>query len=158
MGIFVFCALSWLYFGVGLLASAGVLAIMILPLIACVSKDAINAVPKSVVESAYALGATRAQVLCQVVLPRAKTGILAGAILALARALGETMAVVFLMGGVLKVQPSLVEPASSIALTIALQFGEAMTNPAHESALFALALILFVISALCSSGVRYVFK
>ena len=65
---------------------------------------------------------------------------------------------VFLMGGVLKVQPSLVEPASSIALTIALQFGEAMSNPAHESALFALALILFVISALCSSGVRYVFK
>lgn len=144
--------------GVGLLASAGVLAIMILPLIACVSKDAINAVPKSVVESAYALGATRAQVLCQVVLPHAKTGILAGAILALARALGETMAVVFLMGGVLKVQPSLVEPASSIALTIALQFGEAMTNREHESALFALALILFVISALCSSGVRYVFK
>lgn len=144
--------------GVGLLASGGVLAIMILPLIACVSKDAINAVPKNIVESAYALGSTRAQVLCSVVLPHAKAGVLAGAVLAIARALGETMAVVFLMGGILKVQPSLVEPASSIALTIALQFGEAMNNPAHESALFALALILFVISALCSGGVRYAFK
>lgn len=144
--------------GVGLLASGGVLAIMILPLIACIAKDAINAVPRAMVESAYALGSTRAQVLCSVVLIHAKGGILAGVILALARALGETMAVVFLMGGILKVQPNLVEPASSIALTIALQFGEAIGNATHQSALFALALILFGISAICSFGVRYAFN
>ena len=143
--------------GVGLLASAGVLAIMISPLIACVSKDAITAVPKAVVESAYALGSTRAQVLLGVVLPHARGGILAGAILALGRALGETMAVVFLMGGLVKVQPSLVEPASSIAVTIALQFGEAMVNPLHESSLFALALILFLISAVFTGGIKYAF-
>lgn len=132
--------------GLGLLTGGIVLSIMILPFIASVTRDSMETTPAILKESAYALGATRFNVICNVIFPYAKAGILGSIILALGRAFGETMAVAFLLGGAMVIPNSIVDPATSIPVTLALQFGEAMGNPIYESAMFYLALILFVLS------------
>lgn len=132
--------------GLGLLTGGLVLAIMILPFIASVTRDSMETTPAILKESAYALGATRLNVIKDVIFPYAKAGILGSIILALGRAFGETMAVAFLLGGAMVIPDSIVDPATSIPVTLALQFGEAMGNPIYESAMFYLALILFVLS------------
>ncbi|QKF65107.1 phosphate ABC transporter permease subunit PstC [Campylobacter corcagiensis] len=132
--------------GLGLLTGGIVLAIMILPFIASVTRDSMETTPAILKESAYALGATKFNVISNVIFPYAKAGILGSIILALGRAFGETMAVAFLLGGAMVIPESIVDPATSIPVTLALQFGEAMGNPIYESAMFYLALILFVLS------------
>lgn len=131
--------------GLGMLTAGIVLAIMILPFMAAVTRDAMNTTPDILKESAYALGGTKWDVIKDVVLPYAKTGVIGSMILALGRAIGETMAVTFVMGNVHKIPEALTQPATSIPVTLANEFTEADTELYYAS-LFYLALILFVIS------------
>ena len=131
--------------GIGLLTASIVLSIMILPFTAAIARDSFNMVPPILKESAYALGATKWDVMKDVVIPYAKLGVIGGIILSLGRALGETMAVTFVMGNQPVIPSSLLEPATSITVTLANEFTEADTN-LYLSSLFYLALILFVMS------------
>ncbi len=131
--------------GIGLLTASIVLSIMILPFTAAIARDSFNMVPPILKESAYALGATKWDVMKDVVIPYAKLGVIGGIILSLGRALGETMAVTFVMGNQPVIPTSLLEPATSITVTLANEFTEADTN-LYLSSLFYLALILFVMS------------
>ena len=132
--------------GLGLLTGGLVLSIMILPFIASVTRDSMETTPAILKESAYALGATKFDVIKNVIFPYAKAGIIGSIILALGRAFGETMAVAFLLGGISVIPSNISDPATSIPVTLALQFGEAMGMPVYESSMYYLALILFVIS------------
>ncbi|QQF52711.1 phosphate ABC transporter permease subunit PstC [Campylobacter fetus subsp. venerealis] len=143
--------------GFGLLSGGMVLAVMVLPFIASVSRDAMATTPQVLKESAYALGATKFDTIKDVVFPYAKAGIIGSIILALGRAFGETMAVAFLLGGISKIPSSVTEPATSIPVTLATQFGEAMGNEIYESSLFYLALILFVISFISIATAKFLF-
>lgn len=143
--------------GMGLLTGGIVLSIMILPFIASVTRDSMQTTPEILKESAYALGATRFDVIKDVVFPYSKAGIIGSIILALGRAFGETMAVAFLLGGLPVVPSSITDPATSIPVTLATQFGEAMGNKIYESSLFYLALILFVISFFTIAIAKFVF-
>ncbi len=131
--------------GIGLLTASIVLSIMILPFTAAISRDSFNMVPDILKESAYALGATKWDVMKDVIIPYAKMGVIGGIILSLGRALGETMAVTFVMGNQPVIPQSLLEPATSITVTLANEFTEADTD-LYLSSLFYLALILFVMS------------
>lgn len=143
--------------GMGLLTGGIVLSIMILPFIASVTRDSMQTTPEILKESAYALGATQFDVIKDVVFPYSKAGIIGSVILALGRAFGETMAVAFLLGGLPVVPSSITDPATSIPVTLATQFGEAMGNKIYESSLFYLALILFVISFFTIAIAKFVF-
>ncbi len=133
--------------GIGLLTASIVLSVMILPFTAAISRDAFKMVPDILKESAYALGATKWDVMKDVVIPYAKLGVVGGVILSLGRALGETMAVTFVMGNQPVIPKSLLEPATSITVTLANEFTEADSD-VYLSSLFYLALILFVMSFL----------
>ncbi len=131
--------------GIGLLTASIVLSIMILPYTAAISRDSFKMVPDILKESAYALGATKWDVMKDVVIPYAKLGVVGGVILSLGRALGETMAVTFVMGNQPVIPHSLLEPATSITVTLANEFTEADSD-IYLSSLFYLAFILFVMS------------
>lgn len=143
--------------GMGLLTGGIVLSIMILPFIASVTRDSMQTTPEILKESAYALGATQFDVIKDVVFPYSKAGIIGSIILALGRAFGETMAVAFLLGGLPVVPSSITDLATSIPVTLATQFGEAMGNKIYESSLFYLALILFIISFFTIAIAKFVF-
>ncbi|WP_456435862.1 phosphate ABC transporter permease subunit PstC [Thermovibrio ammonificans] len=142
--------------GIGLLTASIVLSIMILPFTAAIARDSFNMVPDILKESAYALGATKWDVMKDVVIPYAKLGVVGGVILSLGRALGETMAVTFVMGNQPVIPHSLLEPATSITVTLANEFTEADTD-LYLSSLFYLALILFVMSFLVISIGKFFF-
>ncbi len=127
-----------------LLTAGLVLAIMIIPFMAAITRDAMNTTPAVLKESAYAMGATRFEVVKDVIFPYARRGIIGSVILALGRALGETMAVAFVIGGVFRMPESLTQPTISIPVLLANNFGEAADL--ELSAMFYLALILFAIS------------
>jgi len=129
---------------VSLLTAGLVLGVMILPFMAAITRDSMNTTPGVLKESAYALGATKFEVIKDIIFPYSKTGIIGSIILALGRALGETMAVAFLIGSIFSLPTALGDPTISIPVAMANNFGEA--SGLGESALFYLALILFVIS------------
>lgn len=129
---------------VSLLTAGLVLGVMILPFMAAITRDSMNTTPGVLKESAYALGATKFEVIKDIIFPYSKTGIIGSIILALGRALGETMAVAFLIGSIFSLPSALNDPTISIPVAMANNFGEA--SGLGESALFYLALILFVIS------------
>ena len=131
--------------GIGILCAGLILAMMILPFIASVMRDVFEIVPPVLKESAYGIGCTAWEVVRNVVLPYTKTGVIGGIMLGLGRALGETMAVTFVIGNAHKLSASLFAPGNSIASTLANEFGEAEVG-AHYSSLFALGLALFVIT------------
>lgn len=132
-------------FGVGMLAGGLILAIMILPTIAALSREVIAAVPNEQREAALALGATKWEMIRVAVLPYAKSGILGGVMLGLGRALGETMAVTMVIGNSPTIAASLFAPAYSMAAVIANEFTEA-TSDLYLSALVEIGLILFLIT------------
>ncbi len=132
-------------YGVGLLPAGIVLTIMIVPFITSVSRESLLAVPREQREASWALGATRWEAAWQVVVPYAGTGITGSVFLALARALGETMAVTMMIGNDPKIATSLFSPGYSIAAVIANEFSEA-TSDLHISALVELGLVLFVLT------------
>lgn len=130
--------------GIGILAAGLILAFMILPFIAAVMRDVFEIVPSILRESAYGLGCTTWEVVRHIVLPYTQQGVIGGMMLGLGRALGETMAVTFVIGNSQRISASLFSPGTSIASTLANEFGEAADF--HLSTLFALGLLLFVIT------------
>ncbi|MDO9025583.1 phosphate ABC transporter permease subunit PstC [Zwartia sp.] len=130
--------------GIGLLAAGIILAFMVLPFIAAVMRDVFEIVPPILRESAYGLGCTTWEVVRYIVLPYTQKGVIGGIMLGLGRALGETMAVTFVIGNSQRISESLFAPGTSIASTLANEFGEA--DDFHLSTLFALGFLLFVIT------------
>lgn len=142
---------------VSLLTAGLVLGIMILPFMAAITRDSMNTTPDVLKESAYAMGATKFEVIKDIIFPYSKVGIIGSIILALGRALGETMAVAFLIGSIFALPTAINSPTISIPVAMANNFGEA--SGLGESSLFYLALILFVISfAIISIAKLYFLK
>lgn len=131
--------------GIDLLTASVILSIMIIPFTASISRDAFNLTPAVVKESAYAIGATKWEVVKNVVIPYSKLGVFGGIALSLGRALGETMAVAFVLGNKHEIATSLLDAAATITVTLANEFTEADTDM-YLSSLFYLALVLFVLS------------
>ncbi|EKO3553998.1 phosphate ABC transporter permease subunit PstC [Vibrio fluvialis] len=131
--------------GIGLLSAGIILAFMILPIITSLTRDALASIPNILRETAYGIGANPFEVITKVLLPSVRRAVLSACILGLGRALGETMAVTFVIGGANRIQASLFMPATSIASTIAQQFNEA-TQPIHIASLLGLGVLLFAIT------------
>ncbi|MFZ6675748.1 phosphate ABC transporter permease subunit PstC [Undibacterium sp. Rencai35W] len=139
--------------GIGILAAGVILAIMIIPFISSVMRDVFEVVPPVLKESAYGLGCTKWEVVRKIVLPYTKIGVVGGVMLGLGRALGETMAITFVIGNAHKLSWSLFAAGNSIASTLANEFAEAETV-LHTSSLFLLGLILFVITFVVLSAAK----
>jgi len=135
------------FFGASKLAAGLILAVMILPTIAAISRDVLLAVPRSQREAALALGSTQWETIWQVVLPYGISGILGAVILGLGRALGETMAVTMVIGNVAQLSASLLSPGYTMASVIANEWGESRT-PLYNAALIEIGLLLFFMSLL----------
>jgi len=131
--------------GIGVLTAGFILAIMVLPFISSVMRDVFETVPTVLRESTFALGATTAEVVWRVVLPYARIGVFGGVLLGLGRALGETMAVTFVIGNAHHIHASLLQPGTTISAALANEFTEAVGD-LYLSSLIALGLILFVIT------------
>jgi len=144
--------------GFGLLASSVILAIMILPTIISVSEDAIRAVPSSLEEGSLALGATRWQTITGVILPAALPGILTSIILAMARAVGETMAVQMVIGNTPQIAWSLFMPTSTLTSEIVVEMGNTPFGSAWGNSLFLMALVLLILSMVMIVIMRQIAK
>ena len=131
--------------GIGILTAGLILGIMVLPFISSVMRDVFETVPAILKESAYGLGATTWEVMWQVVLPYTRVGVVGGIMLGLGRALGETMAVTFVIGNAHRIQDSILAPGTTISASLANEFTEAVGD-LYLSSLFALGFILFVIT------------
>src|SRR5215475_11022867 len=131
--------------GIGVLTAGFILAIMVLPFIASVMRDVFETVPPMLKESAYGIGATTTEVVTRVVLPYTRVGVVGGILLGLGRALGETMAVTFVIGNSHHVNPSILQPGTTISAALANEFTEAVGD-IYLSSLIALGLVLFVIT------------
>jgi phosphate transport system permease protein len=140
--------------GISVLAAGIILAIMVIPFIASVMRDVFDVVPSLLKESAYGLGATTWEVMSKVVLPYTKIGVVGGIMLGLGRALGETMAVTFVIGNAHKLSASLLNPGNSISSALANEFTEAVGD-LYTSALVELGLILFFITFVVLSLARF---
>jgi phosphate transport system permease protein len=139
--------------GIGMMAAVGILAIMILPYAIAVARDVLRAVPTEQREGMLALGATRWETIWRAVVPYARSGIVGGLILALGRAVGETMAVTMLIGNRASVSACLFSPAYTLSSQIANEFTEAV-SPMHISVLVELGLVLFAITLLLNGAAR----
>jgi phosphate transport system permease protein len=142
--------------GFGVFTASLVLAIMIVPYATSLSAEIISMVPAELKEAAFSLGATRREVIFNVVIPSARSGIVASFILALGRALGETMAVTMLIGNANLIPKGLFAPGNTMASVIANQFGEA--DGLKMSALIAIGLLLFVITAIVNAAGKMIIK
>jgi phosphate transport system permease protein len=131
--------------GIGILTAGFILAIMVLPFISSIMRDVFETVPPMLKESAYGLGATRTEVVLQVVLPFTRIGVIGGIMLGLGRALGETMAVTFVIGNAHTISASILQPGTTISASLANEFTEAFGD-LYRSSLIALGFILFVIT------------
>ena len=140
-------------YGIGVLTASFVLAIMVIPFISAVMRDVFETVPDVLKESGYGLGATTWEVIWQVVVPYARTGMIGGIMLGLGRALGETMAVTFVIGNAHRIGSSLLAPGTTISASIANEFTEAVGN-LYTSSLVALGLLLFCITFLVIAAAR----
>ncbi|MEA3172725.1 MAG: phosphate transport system permease protein [Gammaproteobacteria bacterium] len=132
-------------FGIGILTASLVLAIMVLPFIAATMRDVFDTVPAMLKESGYGLGATTWEVIWNVVVPHSRVGIVGGVMLGLGRALGETMAVTFVIGNAHRISSSILAPGTTISSAIANEFTEAVGD-LYTSSLIALGLLLFLIT------------
>ena len=143
--------------GLGMLTAGIVLAIMVIPFIAAVMREVFNTVPPALKESAYALGSTTWEVVWNVVLPYTRSAVTGGIFLGLGRALGETMAVTFVLGNAHGLTASLLEPGNSIAATIANEFTEADSS-LYLSSLIALGFLLFIVTFVVLAIARLMLK
>jgi len=141
-------------YGIGMLTAGFILAIMVLPFITAISRDVFDAVPPVLKEATYGLGCTTWEVFKHVILPYTRVGVLGGVMLGLGRALGETMAVTFVIGNAHKVSASILAPGTTISASIANEFTEAVGD-LYTSSLIALGLILFVITFIVLAIARY---
>ncbi|MFC3124581.1 phosphate ABC transporter permease subunit PstC [Pseudoroseomonas globiformis] len=145
-------------FGTGILTAAVILAIMVLPFIAATMRDVFETVPPVYKESAYGLGCTQWEVVRNVVLPYTRVSVVGGIMLGLGRALGETMAVTFVIGNANRISSSLFGPGNTIASVVALEFGESTMGSLKLSALLGLGFILFVISFIVLAASRFLLR
>jgi phosphate transport system permease protein len=141
-------------YGIGILTAGLILAIMVLPFITSISRDVFEATPPVLKEAAYGIGCTTWEVMRYVVLPHARVGVIGGVMLGLGRALGETMAVTFVIGNAHRVSASLLAPGTTISATIANEFTEAVGD-LYTSSLIGLGLILFFITFVVLAIARY---
>jgi phosphate transport system permease protein len=144
-------------YGIGVFTASLILSIMILPFIAAVTRDVFESVPAMLKEAAYGLGCTTWEVSWRVVLPYARSGVVGGAMLALGRALGETMAVTFVIGNAHRISSSIFAPGTTISATIANEFTEALGD-LYVSSLFEIGLILFVITFLVLAAAQLMLR
>lgn len=144
--------------GTSIFSASLVLAIMILPFIAATMRDVFDQVPAVFKESAYGLGATRWEVMTGVVIPYTRVSVVGGIMLGLGRALGETMAVTFVIGNANRMPTSIFDPSTTIASVIAMEFPESLAGSLQQSALFAIGFLLFVISFLVLATSRWLLR
>lgn len=144
-------------YGIGILTASLILAIMVLPFITAISRDVFDTVPVVLKESAYGIGCTTSEVVRRVVIPYTRVGLIGGAMLGLGRALGETMAVTFVIGNAHRISGSILAPGTTISATIANEFTEA-DGELYTSSLIALGLILFCITFLVLAAARLMLR
>ena len=140
--------------GLSILAGSIILAIMILPTIISITEVSILALPRQYKEGAFALGMTHWQTICYVLLPSAKSGIVAAVILGIGRAIGETMAVIMVLGNAVAVPTSILDPVRTLTTNIGIEMGYA--SGAHQQALFATGIVLFVIIMILNAAAQYI--
>ncbi|MGH8457146.1 MAG: phosphate ABC transporter permease subunit PstC [Stenotrophobium sp.] len=140
-------------YGIGILTAGLILSVMVLPFITSISRDVFETVPPMLKESAYGLGCTTWEVVRNIVLPYTRTGVIGGVMLGLGRALGETMAVTFVIGNAHRISSSLLAPGTTISASIANEFTEA-DGDLYTSSLIELGLILFVITFIVLAAAR----
>jgi phosphate transport system permease protein len=154
--------IGWLFagppFGTGIFTAALILAIMVIPFIAATMRDVFRTVPPMFKESAYGLGCTQWEVMWNIVIPYTRKSVVGGIMLGLGRALGETMAVTFVIGNANRISTSLFGPGNTIASLVALEFGEAEAGSLKLSALLALGFILFVLSFIVLAISRFLLR
>ena len=141
-------------YGIGVFTAALILSIMILPFISSVTRDVFETVPSVLKEAAYGLGCTTWEVVRNVVIPHTRAGVIGAIMLALGRALGETMAVTFVIGNAHRISASILAPGTTISATIANEFTEA-TGDIYTSSLILLGLILFVVTFIVLAAARF---
>jgi len=144
-------------YGIGIFTSALILAIMIMPYAVSLSRQVISMVPANIKEGAYSMGATRYEVIKKIIIPYTRSGLFAGILLALGRALGETMAVTMLIGNSHDIPKSIFAPGNTMASVIANEFSEATGN-VYVSALIEMGLLLFVVTTLINLIGRQIIK
>jgi phosphate transport system permease protein len=142
--------------GLSILAGSIILAIMILPTVISISEVSLLALPPLLKEGAFALGATHWQTIRSVLLPAAKSGILASIILGIGRAVGETMAVIMVLGNAVALPSSILDPARTLTTNIGIEMGYASGE--HQQALFATGIVLLVIIMLLNSAAQYAIR
>ncbi len=140
-------------YGIGMFTAGVVLAIMVLPFITAVMREVFQMTPRSLKEAAYGVGATQWEVVWDIVLPWSRPGVIGGIMLGLGRALGETMAVTFVVGNAHRISASLMAPGTTISAAIANEFNEAVGD-LYTSSLIALGLILFILTFAVIAGAR----
>ena len=144
-------------YGVGIITAALILSVMIIPYAASLSREVIALVPEELKEAAISLGATSQEVVTKVIIPYARSGIFAGVLMSLGRALGETMAVTMVIGNMIKLPTSIFDPGNTLASVLANEFAEA-SGQLYVSTLVELGLILFGITALFSLAGRWIIR
>lgn len=144
-------------YGVGIFTASIILSLMIIPYAASMGSQAISLVPSPIKEAAYSLGATRQEIITKIILPYARSGIISGILLALGRAIGETMAVTMVIGNANIMPQSLFSPGNSMASIIANEFTEA-TGKLHISALIEIGLILFLVTLVINISGKFIIK
>ena len=149
--------LGMIPYGVGIFTASLILSVMILPYSASLGAEVISLVPQDLKEAAYSLGATRHEVIMKIILPYAKSGIIAGIIMALGRAVGETMAVTMVIGNSNFLPKSIFSPGNTMASVIANEFAEA-TKKLHVSALVEIGLVLFLVTTVLSIIGKWIIK
>ena len=145
-------------YGVGILTSSLVLAVMIIPYSASLGREVIQLVPAELKEAAFSLGATRFEVIKKIILPYARSGIFAGVLLSLGRALGETMAVTMVIGNTNSLPGNIFSPSNTMASIIANEFMEASPGSLHKSSLIGIGLLLFVVTTIINIIGKYIIK
>ncbi|TNE92699.1 phosphate ABC transporter permease subunit PstC [Thioclava sp. L04-15] len=144
-------------YGIGMLTAGLILAIMVLPFIASLARDIFLTVPDMLRESAYGLGMTRWEVNRHIVIPHVRTALVGGIMLSLGRALGETMAVTFVIGNAHRISASILQPGTTISAAIANEFTEA-TTPLYTASLIALGLVLFILTFIVLAVAQYMLR
>lgn len=144
-------------YGIGMLTAGLILAMMVLPFIASLARDIFLTVPDMLRESAYGLGMTRWEVNRHIVIPHVRTALVGGIMLSLGRALGETMAVTFVIGNAHRISASILQPGTTISAAIANEFTEA-TTPLYTASLIALGLVLFILTFIVLAAAQYMLR
>lgn len=144
--------------GLNLFSVSIVLGIMVVPIISSISEDALSSVSHSLKEASYALGATRTETIFRVILPAAKSGVIASVLLGFGRAIGETMVVLMVAGGSAMIPKSIFSPIRPMTSAIASEMGETVVGSTHYQALFGIAIVLFIITFISNIVTQLIIK